>query len=39
LVNRDPYGEGWMIRLRVQNPDDVASLLDAAAYEKHIGSP
>jgi glycine cleavage system H protein len=39
LVNRDPYGEGWMIRLRVQNPDDVESLLDAAAYEKHIGSP
>lgn len=38
LVNRDPYGAGWMIKLKVQDPAQVATLLDAAAYEKHIGS-
>jgi len=37
LVNRDPYGNGWMIKLKLQNPADVSSLLDAAAYEKRIG--
>jgi len=37
LVNSDPYGEGWMIKLRVSNPADVDALLDAAAYEKLIG--
>lgn len=31
-VNNDPYGEGWMVRMTVTNPADVASLLDAAAY-------
>lgn len=38
LVNRDPYGQGWMIRLRVKDPGDMDTLLDAAAYEKHIGA-
>jgi len=37
LVNRDPYGGGWMIKLKLQNPADLNALLDAAAYEKHIG--
>ncbi len=37
LVNSDPYGEGWMIKMKV-NPADVAALLDAAAYEKHVAS-
>ena len=37
LVNRDPYGAGWMIKLKVQDPAEVATLLDAAAYGKHIG--
>jgi glycine cleavage system H protein len=32
-VNSDPYGEGWMIRLRMANPGDVDSLLTAAEYE------
>lgn len=36
LVNSDPYGEGWMIKMTVDNPDDVNSLMDAAAYEKLI---
>jgi glycine cleavage system H protein len=32
LVNSDPYGEGWMVRLRVQDPSDLDELLDAEAY-------
>lgn len=38
LVNSDPYGEGWMIKMTVSNPADVDGLLDAAAYEKIIGA-
>jgi glycine cleavage system H protein len=33
LVNTDPYGKGWMIKMTVDNPADVDALLDAAAYE------
>ena len=32
LVNSDPFGEGWMIRMKVENPADVNALLDAAGY-------
>lgn len=34
LVNEDPYGRGWIIRLRPDNVADVDSLLDASAYEQ-----
>lgn len=37
LVNSDPYGEGWMIRLKVANPDEVSSLLSSDSYGEHIG--
>jgi len=37
LVNNDPYGEGWMIKMTLDNPADVESLLDAAAYEAVVG--
>ena len=37
LVNTDPYGKGWMIRMTVNNPADVEALMDAAAYEKIAG--
>lgn len=37
LVNRDPYGAGWMIKLRVKDPAELDQLLDAGAYKKHIG--
>lgn len=37
VVNRDPYGEGWMIKLRVSNPGDLNGLLSPAAYRSHIG--
>jgi glycine cleavage system H protein len=36
-VNTDAYGEGWMIKLKVSNPDEIAGLLDDAAYKELIG--
>jgi len=37
LVNTDPYGKGWMIKMKVDNPADVDALLDAAGYEAVTG--
>jgi len=37
LVNSDPYGAGWMVKVKIDNPADIDSLLDAAAYEKLVG--
>jgi glycine cleavage system H protein len=37
-VNADPYGEGWMIRLRLAAPDEVDGLLDATAYDALIAA-
>ncbi|HWP71949.1 MAG TPA: glycine cleavage system protein GcvH [Gemmatimonadaceae bacterium] len=37
LVNSDPYGSGWMIKLKLKNVGDKSSLLSADAYQKHIG--
>ena len=37
LVNTDPYGEGWMVKLTVTNPSEIGSLLDAAAYKALVG--
>ena len=37
LVNSDPYGDGWMIKLRLSNPGDKSGLMSAADYGKHIG--
>jgi len=37
LVNRDPYGEGWMIKLRLRSPDELNQLLSAEDYAQHIG--
>jgi len=37
LVNSDPYGDGWMIKMTVNNPADVKALLDAAAYQSLVG--
>jgi glycine cleavage system H protein len=33
LVNGDPYGDGWMLKVRLADPDQVDGLLDAAAYD------
>jgi len=37
IVNKDPYGEGWMVVLEASEPTRADSLMDAAAYRKHIG--
>jgi len=37
VVNKDPYGEGWMIRIELANPDDVNGLLSAGDYRKMTG--
>jgi glycine cleavage system H protein len=37
LVNTDPYGEGWMVKLEVSNIADIDALMDAAAYEASVG--
>lgn len=36
-VNEDPYGAGWMIKVRIDDTGQLDALLDAAAYEKLIG--
>ena len=35
-VNTDPYGDGWMVKMKVDNPDDVAALMDFEAYQKVV---
>ena len=37
LVNNDPYGEGWMIKVKVADAAELDKLMDAAAYEAFIG--
>ena len=37
VINQDPYGEGWMIRLRVTKPEEFEQTLTAAEYAQHIG--
>ncbi len=36
LVNSEPYGRGWLIKVRIGNPGELQALLDAAAYDAHI---
>lgn len=37
-VNTDPYGEGWMIKIKISNPSEVEELMDDAAYKDIIGA-
>jgi len=37
LINREPYGQGWIFVLKVENPDALKNLKDAAAYKTQIG--
>ena len=37
LINREPYGQGWIFVLKMDNADDLKSLKDAAAYKQQIG--
>ncbi|MDP2497159.1 MAG: glycine cleavage system protein GcvH [Candidatus Palauibacterales bacterium] len=37
LVNEEPYGDGWMIRLRLDDPSELEGLMNADEYREHIG--
>ncbi|NUN10742.1 MAG: glycine cleavage system protein GcvH [Ignavibacteriaceae bacterium] len=37
LINTDPYGEGWMIKVEITDLSDLDSLMDSEAYAKHLG--
>jgi len=36
LVNKDPYGEAWLVRVRFNDPGELDDLMDAGAYEEYI---
>jgi glycine cleavage system H protein len=37
IVNKDPYGKGWMVKVKLSNPAEVSGLLSAAAYKQLVG--
>lgn len=37
LVNSDPYGKGWMVKVKISNESEISNLLDASAYEALVG--
>ncbi|MGH7703705.1 MAG: glycine cleavage system protein H, partial [Gemmatimonadales bacterium] len=37
VINRDPYGAGWMMKLRLKDPSELKGLLSPADYKKQIG--
>ena len=37
VVNQDPYGEGWMVKIKLSDPSDLDDLLTAAQYKEHLG--
>ncbi len=37
VVNKDPYNEGWMVKIEITNPAELNDLMDAEAYRKHVG--
>jgi glycine cleavage system H protein len=37
LVNSDPYGNGWIVKIRIQDPEELSGLLEASAYEALVG--
>ena len=36
IVNKDPYGKGWMIKIKISNPSEIAELLDVEEYKKLV---
>jgi glycine cleavage system H protein len=38
LVNSDPYGKAWMIKIKISNPSEIDSLLSSEAYKELIGA-
>ena len=39
VVNTDPYGKGWMVKIELTSAGELNGLMDAEAYKKHVGSP
>ena len=37
LINREPYAQGWIFVLKIENPEDLKGLKDASAYKQQIG--
>ena len=37
-VNNDPYGEGWMIKIKISNPEEIENLLDETGYKELVGA-
>ncbi len=37
VINKDPYGEGWMVKMKIANKSDLSGLLDAEGYKKLTG--
>ena len=37
LVNNDPFGDGWMLRVKMSDPSELDNLLDASAYNEYLG--
>jgi glycine cleavage system H protein len=38
VVNKDPYGNGWIVKIELSNPDELTSLLDVTAYKALVGA-
>jgi glycine cleavage system H protein len=36
-VNKDPYGDGWLIKIEITNPTEINDLMDASAYQSYLG--
>jgi glycine cleavage system H protein len=36
IVNKDPYGEGWLFKLKLENPDELEELMNAEAYDEYV---
>lgn len=37
LINEDPYGEGWIVKIKLTNPEELVSLMEAGAYSALVG--
>ena len=37
-INSDPYGKGWIIKVKMSNPSEISALMDAESYKTHIGA-
>ncbi len=38
VVNKDPYGEGWLIKVKIEDASEIDALMDATAYKSHVNA-